>query len=166
MVQIKFEVQGWDNISRSLEIMIKNTTKLKWFFGEALDIVEKRTDDIFSKDWQNVITSNKWKALSPSTKKARKNRTWYYKKAPSWRVWILHWTWNLLNNKSKIIKRLSWILKYNAPYAWYHLNWDWKLPKRKFLELDPKTKTLIVKALQKKIVKDIQKFNNSKGWFS
>ena len=153
-------MQGWDTISRSFDVMIRDVTKLNGFFEEALDIVKDHSDELFKSDWAKLKTGSKRDALSKATERARANRSWHYKNAPSGRKWVLHWTWNLQNNTTKTIKKLSGILKYNAPYAEAHLKWWWKLPKRKFIELDPKTKMLIVKALQKKISKDIQNFNN------
>lgn len=151
MAQIRFVVNGDVQLSRNLRIAANQIQNLEWFFSDALNIVEDKSDSIWSSWWTNVEKSPKWKQLAPSTLRARANWWWYYWKVAPSNPWLMRWSWNLQNNKTKTVTKNSWILSYNASYAWYHQDWWRSLPRRAIIDLDNWTNDKIVKSLQKTI---------------
>lgn len=61
------------------------------FYKDALDLIEKRSDELFAQRGQNAEKAEKWRALSPRTVKARERRWGYYKKTPI-NPTVLRWT--------------------------------------------------------------------------
>lgn len=156
-MQITFKVNWQEQLSRNLRTLVTQLPNMGEFFKDALDIVEKRTDEIFASKGTNVEKSDKWKDLSPSTKKARERRWGYYKKNPD-KPSTLRWTWRLQEDRTKIIERDRAIYQHNAPYAIYHQEGGRKLPKRAIIDLDNRTNQEIVRAMQAKIERDIGVF--------
>lgn len=154
MVQITFDVTGEKQLSRNLRVLVSNVANMQWFYKDSIDIVQKRSNEIFKDEWQNVEKSPERKKLADRTQKARDRRRWYYKRTPK-KPWILRRTWRLQSNITKDITRTYWLFKYNAPYAIFHQTGGWRLPKRAIIDLSNKTNTQIVKAMQEKIQKDI-----------
>lgn len=159
MAQIKFAVQWEVQLSRNLRVFAKNITNLKDFFQDALDIVEKKSNSIWATAWGNVEKNPKWKGLAASTEKARERRWGYYKKAPS-NPWVMRWTGRLQDDRDKKVSDAQGSLTYNAPYAVFHQEWGWRLPRRAIIDLDNGTNVQLVKALQAKINKEIGIFWN------
>lgn len=127
------------------------------FYKDALDIVEKRTDEIFAGKGGTVEKAPRWKDLAPSTKKARE-RKWGYYKRPANNPSTLRWTGRLQEDRTKIIETNRAIYQHNAPYAVYHQAGGGKLPQRAIIDLDNRTNQEIVRALQAKIERDIGVF--------
>lgn len=82
-MEMKFVVNGEVQLSRNLRVLVQNVANLQGFFGDALGIVEKKSNQIWATAGANVEKNPKWKGLAPSTQKARERRWGYYKKAPS-----------------------------------------------------------------------------------
>ena len=118
-MQLTFTVNGDVQLSRNLRTLITQLPNMAEFYSDALDIVEKRSDDIFASKGTNVEKSDKWKDLAPSTKKARDRRWGYYKKSPN-RPSTLRWTGRLQEDRTKTVQRDRAIFQFNAPYAIYH----------------------------------------------
>lgn len=159
MVKIAFEVQWDKQLSRNLRVAVSNLKNLKPFHKEAITIMEKKSDKIFSTKWKNVQKSPKWKPLASSTKKARDKRRWYYKKSPN-KPSTLVWTWKMKKKRKRIANNNFWSFEFTDRVAQYHQKWWKHLPKRALIDLDNKTNTILVRALQTKINKDIKIF-----WF-
>lgn len=157
MAQIKFSVNGDVQLSRNLRVLATKVANLKGFLGNALDIVEKRTDEIFSNKGSNVKKNPKWKPLSKSTLKARENRWGYYKKTPK-NPSVLRWTGNLQDNKTKAVTNRMGMLAFNASYGIYHQQGRGNLPRRAVIDLSNEVNAAIVKSLHGKIEKDIGVF--------
>lgn len=153
-MQLTFTVNWQVQLSRNLRTLVTQLPNMGEFFKDALDIVEKRTDEVFASKWSNVEKSERWKDLAPSTKRARERKWWYYKKTPN-KPSTLRWTWRLQEDRTKIIERDRAIYQHNAPYAIYHQEWGWRLPKRAIIDLDNRTNQEIVRAMQSKIQRDI-----------
>lgn len=146
VVDIKFEIQWWERLHRSLDILDKELDDMQPFYKEAIDVVEKSVDKNFDRQW--TVETWKWKELAVSTKKARKKRWWYYKQQPitTWKKLI--WTWTLKNSRKKTINKIKWVFELTAYYAKYH---QWGNNKRKLIELDHKTNAEIARSAQKVI---------------
>lgn len=154
MVQIAFSVSWQQQLSRNLRVLVQNIADMEWFYNSAIDIVEKRTDEVFAWRWQNVEKNPSWKALAFTTQDARARRMWYYKREPN-RPSIMRWTWRLQEDRKREVHKDHGMLAFNAPYAQYHQSWWWRLPRRAIIDLDNKTNAEIVRAMQKKINDDI-----------
>lgn len=158
MAFIQIKVDGITQVSRNLRVLSKWVTNMKPFFSETINIVEDRSNELFKTSGSNVEKAPKWKPLSPSTNRARKNKRWYYKRTPRW-PWVLRWTRRLQEDVTKTVNKYSWSFKFNSPYAiMHHRGWK-NLPKRALIDLSNKTNTKIVKSLQKLINKQIWIFN-------
>lgn len=46
-MQIKFTVNGVDQLSRNLRTLVTQLPRMEEFYKDALDIIEQRSDDIF-----------------------------------------------------------------------------------------------------------------------
>lgn len=159
MVRLSFEIQWDKQLSRNLRVAVTNLKNLKPFHQEAIDIMEKKSLKIFAKKWKNVQKSPKWKPLADSTKKAREKRWWYYKKAPK-KPSTLVWTWKMKSKRRKVANNNFWTFEFTDRVAQFHQKWWRNLPKRALIDLDNKTNANLVRALQRKINKDIKIF-----WF-
>lgn len=144
-MKLSFDIQGGDKLSRSLQIAAKWIKDYKKFFDDSLDIVEKNTDNNF-KTQGSSTNEWRWKNLSSDTERARKNRSWHYRKQPS-NPWVLRWTWQLQDGKDRRVGRTVASLEYTTPYAKYHQFGYW-VPKRKFLEFNQTVNQEITRALQ------------------
>ena len=154
MVVLKFNVRGHTQMARNIRIFVDDLQRLGEFFAEALDIVTARSDALFAAQGSNVEKANAWPPLAASTLKARERRWGYYKRAPS-RPSVLRWTGNLQENRERHVTDRSGKLTYRAGYGVYHQDGGGKLPRRVVVDLSNKTNMEIVKALQRKIHKDI-----------
>ena len=148
---------GEKQLSRNLRVLVDNLQDMKEFFSESLDIVAKRTDEIFQKKGMNTQKSPKWKLLAKSTKLAREKRWGYYKKTPK-NPSVLRWTGNLQDNKTKAVTNKSGVLAFNADYGIYHQKGGGSLPKRAVIDLSNEVNSAIVKSLQGKIQRDVGVF--------
>jgi len=157
MALIRFAVEGDIQLSRNLRVLVANLQNMKDFFGESLEIVEKRTDASFRKKGRNTQKSPKWKPLAKSTKLAREKRWGYYKKTPK-NPSVLRWTGNLQDNKTKAVTNKSGVLAFNADYGIYHQKGGGSLPKRAVIDLSNEVNSAIVKSLHGKIQRDIGVF--------
>lgn len=149
-----FNVSGQQQISRNLRVAATSIPKMSEFFSEALDIVEKRTNDVFSSGGRILQKNPTRRPLAASTLKARDRRRWYYKKTPN-RPWTLRRTWDLQEKKRKEITDKYWSLAYTQRYAGYHQDGGARLPKRAIIDIDNGTGSELVRALQRKINKDL-----------
>lgn len=154
MVQLTFKVQGHTQLSRNLRVFAEDLSKLGGFFGEALDIIASRSDSLFAAEGRNVEKANSWAPLAPSTIKARERRWGYYRRSPS-SPGVLRWTGNLQENRARHVTDRGGRLTFRAPYAIYHQEGGGHLPRRVVVDLSNSTNMEIIKALQKKIHKDL-----------
>ncbi len=157
MAQIRFSVDGDVQLSRNLRVFAENVKDMKEFMGEALDIVEKRSDSLFARKGSNTQKNPKWKPLAKSTKLARQKRWGYYKKPPK-NPSTLRWTGNLQDNKTKAVSDKSGMLAFNADYGIHHQRGGQNLPKRAVIDLSNETNSEMIRALQKKVERDIGVF--------
>jgi len=153
-MQLTIDVQGQRQLSRNLRLFADELHNLGDFYKEAIDIVKARSDSLFADKWANVEKWPKRKPLAASTNNARENRRGYYKNAPN-KPSVLRWTGRLQDDTTTTINDRYWSFEYNAPYAVYHQEWWRNLPKRPIIDLSNETNTLITKALQNKVQKDI-----------
>ena len=153
-MQLTIDVQGQRQLSRNLRVFADELQNLWEFYSAAIDIVKKRSDDIFASKGSNVEKWPKRKPHAASTTTARDRRWWYYKQSPN-KPSLLRWTGRLQEDTTTTINDRFGSFEYNAPYAVYHQDWWKNLPKRPIIDLSNETNTLITKALQAKIQKDI-----------
>jgi len=158
-MQLAFEVDGVIQLSRNLRVSAVSLAQMEEFHEESTDIIEERSDSLFKKRGRNLEKSNKWKGLSKGTKTARANKWGYYKQEPN-NPSLLRWTGNLQDNKTKNFNSMFGELSYNAEYAIYHHKGSGNLPKRALIDLSNSTNTLIVKAMQRKIERDLGVFGS------
>ena len=133
-----------------MRAFVAHLKSMRPFFKESIDIVE----DFSNKAFEEGGRPKKWKPLAPSTEKARERRWGYYKKTPN-NPKTLRWTGNLQDNNQKQATERFGAFRKKAKYAKYHQRGGKNLPQRKILTLDPQAAANIVKALQKKIDRDI-----------
>lgn len=159
MPQLSFTVVGDKQLSRNIRAFVDRLDNLGEFFRDAIDIVEARTDDLFSKEGSNVEKAGRWPPLAASTIEARTRRWGYYKKSPN-KPGVLRWTGNLQENRNKNINDAFGELTFRAPYAIHHQKpgTPGRPPQRVVIDLSNSTNTEIVRALQTKIHKDIGMF--------
>lgn len=153
-MQISFNVNGQQQLSRNLRVAVTQLPKMKEFFQEACDIVSEKSDSLFKAQGTNVEKNPKWKNLAPSTVKARQMGWGYYKNKPS-NPGILRWTGKMQESKTITVTDQAGKLEFQAPYAIHHQEGGNKLPRRAVIDLDNTTNTKIVKAMQKKIQEDL-----------
>lgn len=101
-MEIKWTVNGDIQLSRNLRLFVTNLSKMSEFYGEAVGIIEAKSDQIFSKAGGNVEKNPKWSPLAPSTLKARERRWGYYKNPPS-SPGTLRWTGKLQTDRTKVV---------------------------------------------------------------
>lgn len=158
-MELKFKVSGHTQLSRNLRIFAKDIRNLREFFEEAISIVEARSDAVFAAQGRNVQKANTWAPLAKSTLKARANRWGYYSRSPN-RPGILRWTGNLQDSRARSFSDRFGRLEFTMPYAPYHQ--DPKAgsppPRRVIIDLSNPTNAEIVRALQKKIQRDMKIF--------
>lgn len=149
MAQIYFQINGAEQVSRNLRVMVGKLEDTQGFLKDAIGVVEKYSKQAFEKEGM----PEKWRELAASTQAARRKRTGYYKRSPSGTPKILHWTGNLENNNKKTVKKDMAIFEKLAHYAPYHQygGKNGRPPQRKVLTLDPRAAAEIVRLLQKKI---------------
>lgn len=155
MVQISYQVDGVDQLHRNLSLLIDNLDNLSDFFSESVDLIEKRTDELFKSEWKAVQKGNQWDELAPSTVKARERRWGYYKNQPWSNPWILQRTWNLRDSRTKKINNIEASLTMDAYYAIFHHRGGPKLPERSIIDLDNDTNAELVRILQNHIWKNV-----------
>lgn len=153
-MQIDFQINGAEKLSRNLMTLANNLTNMKSFFSDAIDIVENYSKEAFRAEGKPTP----WKPLAKSTKKARERRWGYYKQPPSGTPKILHWTGNLENNNRKSSTGTYGKFEKKAKYAKYHQTGGRNLPQRKVLTLDPKASAEITRRLQLQIEKELGNF--------
>lgn len=142
---LKFQVLGGDTLVRWLGNILDWLDDLTTPLSESVDLIEEKSKQNFDKEQSS--TEWKWNDLSPSTQRARSHRRWYYKQQPR-NPGILRWTGRLQESIRKTVLMRMASIERTAPYAKYHQIWGGKIPKRKFIELDPATKTEIVRKFQ------------------
>lgn len=151
-MELNFKVSGHTQMARNLRIFVSDLKDLKSFFEEALDIVQARSDELFSSQGSKVQKANTWAPLAASTIKARERRWGYYKRTPS-NPSVLRWTGNLQDNRTVMATKNKGTLTFNASYAAYHQNGG-GIPRRVVVDLSNPTNKMIVSALQRKIHED------------
>lgn len=160
MAQIRLVIDGQVQLSRNLRVFSNSMSDMSDFYRDAVGVVEKRTDEVFGGKGKNVEKGAKWKRLAESTEKARSRRWGYYKNEPVADASTLVWTGNLRDNRTRKSGKNYGKLTFNAPYAIYHHRGGGNLPKRSIIDLSRKTNQEIVRALQKKIHKEIGIFGS------
>lgn len=154
-MQLSFKIVGIPQVSRNLRILATEVPKLDQVFKTMLDIVEARTDAIFTAQGSNVEKAGTWPALAASTLKARQNRWGYYKQTPN-RPSIMRWTGNLQQARTRSSTKDSAKITFTAPYAIYHQDGNGnRPPQRVIVDLSNPTITELVRALQTHIQKQI-----------
>lgn len=53
-MQISYEVDGMKQLSRNLRVLVSKLSNMKEFHQEAVNIIRKRSDDIFANSGKNV----------------------------------------------------------------------------------------------------------------
>lgn len=144
-------------MARNLRVVGEKLSNLTEFAKESLEIVEERKDEVFDKQGGTL----KWQSLAASTQRARANKWGYYKKGAS-NPGILRWTGNLQDNVTKKASANEAFLGFNASYAKYHQSGGAHLPTRKVVDWDNKTKTKIIKALQKHLHESFGSFSDKR----
>jgi len=152
-MEIKITVTWQKQVSRNLRIVTTNIKNMRKTLYNVMEIVTKRTDEIFKEKWKKIEKWPNWKPLSISTLKARADKRWHYAKKPN-RPQIMRRTWNLQDNRTIKSTNKKWTLTFNAPYAAYHQIWWKKLPKRMIIDIDNKTIQKIQKEFQKAVYKN------------
>lgn len=150
-ISVTLQLEWWDRLSRRIEGVDTMLSNLQPFFRDTVDLLKKKSDEVFSTKWQRLLWW-RWAWLSSSTTKARVNRRWYYRRQPN-NPSVLRWTGNLQDNVTKKSTKDYGQLIFNAPYAWYHHVGRWQR-RRKLVELDPKTNAEIIRILQTYIIKE------------
>lgn len=153
-MQVTFSVNWQVQLSRNLRLTAINLADMTPFYKDAVDIVHDRSNQVFKAEWSNVEKNEKWVPLKPKTLIARSKRWGQYKATPN-NPATLRWTGKLQDNIKKTILSSGWKLEYLQPYAIYHQDWWKNLPRRAIIDLSNATNNLIIKALQKKIQKDV-----------
>ena len=153
-MQISFSVMGAQQLSRNLRTAAGKLQNTKGFFSDALDVVQDKANKTFATKGGNLTQYNKWADLADSTKRARDNRSGYYKQAPN-NPSTLRWTGKLQENVERQIGKDQGKITWKQPYAIYHQTGGGRLPQRAIAELDPKVSAEIVHILQKKINDDL-----------
>lgn len=155
MVHLTFEIDGVVEMSRNLQVLINNIPKLDIFFARVEDMIDFRIDEIFRSEGSALKNHPVWRPLAPSTQKARKNRTGYYRRPPKGTPKILRWTGNLQDKRHRRHGKDFVEVALLADYAVYHFRGGGDLPMRRPLELDQGTITEIERALQTHIDRTI-----------
>ena len=156
-MQIAFDVSWKKQLSRNLRIAVDNLQNMKEFHEDAIDIMEKRSLDIFKGKWKTVEKWDKWARLAPSTEKARARGWWYYSK-PASSPSTLVWTGKMMNSRKKTATNSYGVFEFTDKKAQYHQKGWWNLPQRPLIDLDNKTNAEIVRALQSKVNRDLKVF--------
>ncbi len=50
MVELSYQVDGVEQLHRNLNLLIDNLDNLSDFFSESVDLIEKRTDELFKSE--------------------------------------------------------------------------------------------------------------------
>ena len=155
-IKLTFEMQGAGNLIRSFGSLSNDISNFQPFMKEALDVIDKSKDENFKTKWSNLNNKRAW--LSPTTLKARKNRSWYYKQAPN-NPSTLRWTWRLQENTKQTPEKSVWIYEFLQDYAKYHQTGSWKM-KRPLFEFTSKVNAEISRKMQEFLNNNIKK-----NWF-
>jgi len=145
VVSLNFKIMWWDTLERNLNIAIGKIKDFSTPLQESMEEIKKNTDKNFDKKTSD--TAGRWSYLSSATLNARANKRWHYRKNPS-NPGILRRTGDLQESVKISVTSIMWSIEYTSPYAVYHQIWWWDVPRRKFLELDNKTKANIVRRFQ------------------
>lgn len=153
---IKISVTGHTQVARNLRVFASRLDQMAEFYQEALDIVEFRIDDVFSREGSNVQKAEPWEPLAESTLKARARGWGYYKNQPS-NPSMLRWTGTMQDNRTRTITDNYGVLRFPTSYAIYHQNpyIAGRPPRRVIIDIDNPTIAEIVRALQTKINRDM-----------
>lgn len=144
VVKLNFEMKWAWNLVRSFDALNKDISNFKPFMIDAVEEIQKASDENFATKGNKL--NNKRADLSNSTKNARKNRIWYYKKTPN-KPWILRRTWNLQENVKKKTTKKDWTFEYLEKYAKYHQTWKW-IMKRPMFEFTAEVNADISRRMQ------------------
>lgn len=154
VVNLTFQVQWWDKISRVLQDMNVVVTDMSQPMEQAIEIIQEWVDENFKREWSR--TEWKRKELSKATQKARANRWWWYRQSPN-NPWILRWTGRMQENVEKLVRRNYGSIQRKTEYAKYHQWWRW-VPKRKFIDLN--------NDIKREVTRIFQKYLYEKWWLS
>jgi len=156
--EIQIKITGAAELERKLRDVVLDMATMTEAVKGAIDVIEKRSDDIFKAEGSNIAKGPAWKGLAPSTLTARANRWGYYKQAASGGGGILQWTGKLKKSRVKKVEKDYGLFGFTADYAGYHQEGHGtRPPQRKIIDLDNKTNELIVKEFQKRVQKILQK---------
>lgn len=148
-MDLKFEINGEVQLDRILLDAGKTLDNNQPFFKDAVDIIGKRSDDLFAQKGQNLEKSPKWKPHAESTKRARTKRQGYYKNPPN-RPGLMRWTGNMQESQKKTVSQKFGKLEFTDEKAQWH--WDGggksKLPQRRVIDLSNDTNRELVRAMQ------------------
>lgn len=156
-MQIQFDISGHTQIMRNLKIIADNISGnvKREFHHDAIDLIEKKSLEIFKSGGRNLQKSPSWASLAPSTLHAREKRWGYYKQVPIATDKPLIWTGRLMNSRRKESTTDYGLLQFMAPYAEYHQRGGGRLPQRALIDLDNNLNKEIVRLLQTKIHEEI-----------
>jgi len=148
-MDIKFEINGEQVLSRSLMDAGKRLGNLKNFFLDALDIIRLHSDKLFQSQGRTESVPS-WAPHAKSTKEARAKRWGYYKNPPN-RPGLLRWTGKMQDSASITADAKKGMLEFTDPKGMWHWEGGGHLPSRKILELSPSVNREIARALQTEI---------------
>ena len=155
-LEIKFIIDGQTQLMRELGLAIEKIKNPKEFHQEAIELMSKRSDEIFKNKGMDVENAQKWPKLSATTLNLRKARAGHYANKPN-KPNIMRWTGRLQEDTTKKSDNKQGSFTHNAPYAIKHQR-GIQTPKRVVQDLDSKTKQRIQKALQEKTQRDFGNF--------
>lgn len=157
MAMLKFNLEGQELLSRNFRILADGITKMRPEFWQIGESIITGVNKNFSSTGTEL---QKWAPLAASTKQARANRTWHYKKAPN-KPSLLRWTGKLQDGFYKEVWDLQVVVTNDVPYFKHHqtrFRSGKKLPRRVMLDMSQQVKLEVTNIIAKGINKRIGNF--------
>ncbi len=159
-MQLSLTVDGHKQVSRNLRVLAREIPQLKAVFDEILDLVQARTQQMFSASGSNITKAGSWPPLSAKTIQARDRRWGYYKNPPN-RPGLLRWTGALQDqvtrqtsdSRGEMVHTARSSKGFNYPLA--HQRGGGHLPQRVVIDISPATIAEIDRAFQGHIQRTI-----------
>lgn len=113
------------------------------------DIIDYTQNKVFKT--QGQVLGKKWKPLSASTLKARRERRGYYAKPPRAAGKILIWTGKLMDSFKRKTKRYELRVTNTTDYFKYHQASKGNPPQRRMLAVNKDVIKIVVKRINERI---------------
>lgn len=120
------------------------------------DLIDFYGNKVFSSQGF-LATHRRWKPLSATTLKLRKERRGHYANTPIMTDKILIWTGRLKNSFYRQVDRLKLVIGNNAPYFMKHQLGEGNVPQRKIIEVNAEVNKIIMDKLGKYLEDIIRK---------